>query len=259
MKRVLNFGLVGFLALGALKLASAETSLQIVPSVFDFGWTPDNALVRCEVHVKNTGGEMVALTAVQPTCGCTATDFTPEGLPASEETKINLTFNTRGYTGMKFDKLVKVKAGLPEEEFSVRLAGHVSDADAVVVPDGNGVVSFPPKSSSKSTVSLKNKSDQPLKLQLVQEPEGWAQVKLPKNGLPANSSADVQVEVKGPLDQDRQTSVTIEAGEGESAHRVTLAIRTGNEPEPYRRIRTAPKASPSSAPASTPKPKKKHS
>lgn len=235
-------------------IARAATSILIVPTVFDFGWVPDNALVRAEFHVKNTGEEMVPLTAVQPSCGCTATDFTPEGLPSAEEAKINLTFNTRGYSGMKFDKPVKVKAGMPEEEFSVRLTGHVSDPEAVVAPEGDGVVAFSSQTTSKSSISIKNNSDKPLKLQVIQDAEGWVDYRLPRAGLPAKGTATIDVEIKGPLDQSRQTSATFEAGEGADAHRFTIAFRTGEAPEPYRKIRNAPR--PTAVPTATPT--KKH-
>jgi hypothetical protein len=242
----LIFSLIGLsFLISPLTKSYGETKLQIIPEVFDFGWAPDNAILKCEVHIRNIGGEMVALTAVLPSCGCTATDFTPDAIPASEEKKISLTFNTRGYTGMPFDKPIQVKAGMPEEEFSVHVKGHVTNSNAVVFPEGTGVVTFG-DGSSKSNLIVHNKSDQPMTLSIVHESDDWADVSLPKKGLPASGQASIEIRVDGSLSENRQTSTTVEATDGTQTHRFTLAIVTGQVPQPVRRIRTAPKGSPTS-------------
>ncbi len=242
-------GVIFSLLIAVTGLVWGVTSIQLVPSVIDFGWAPDNAVIHATVRVRNNGGEMVPLTAVQPSCGCTATDFTPEGLPASEEMGINLNFNTRGYTGMKFDKGVKVKAGMPEEEFSVRLTGHVTNPAALVFPEGDGIVSFSP-GNLKNPLVVMNKTDKAFRLSVLQNPEPWVEYRLPKGGLPASGTAKIELNIKGPLDMDRQTSTTIEASDGTESHRFTVVIRTGQSPEPYRKMRAAPKLAP--APAATP-------
>src|SRR5262245_17555997 len=129
--------------------SQAASNLQITPERFDFGWAPDNAIIACDFKVKNVGGEMIPLTGVQPSCGCTATNFTPDALPSSEEMKINMTFNTRGYAGIKFNKSIQVKAGMPEELYTVYLEGFVADPNAKIVPDEDGVVSFSTGSTNK--------------------------------------------------------------------------------------------------------------
>src|SRR5262245_21402455 len=100
---------VAFAALSFPSLSQAA-ALRIDPETFDFGWAPDNAKISADFTVKNTGVEIIPLTSVQPTCGCTASNFSPGQLASAEETKIGLTFNTRGYRGMAFNKSTKVNS-----------------------------------------------------------------------------------------------------------------------------------------------------
>ena len=82
----------------------------------------NNAMVSATFLVKNTSAEPVPLTAVQPACGCTASSFSPENLSSNEETKVGLTFNTRGYAGLEFKKSAKVKTDSATNETTVCFA-----------------------------------------------------------------------------------------------------------------------------------------
>lgn len=229
---------------GILTAASvkASVSLEIIPGTFDFGWCPDNAQVTAEFRIKNTGAEVVPLTSVQPTCGCTASSFTPGDLASNEESVIALTFNTRGYAGSKFNKLTRVKAGSPEAEYSVTLAGHVLNPDSKIVPVENGVASFEPNTeASKKIISIQNKTGQKVALTVIQKPAGWAKAKLLSNSIDPNGTADLEVKVEKPYDAVRHTSITLEAVENNTPHRLTVAIRTG-APAPVLRPLPPPQA-----------------
>ncbi len=218
------------------------TTIEISPSTFDFGWAPDNAKISGDFTVKNTLGESVPLTSVQPSCGCTATDFTPESLGSAQEKKISITFNTRGYSGVKFNKSVQVKAGQPEEEFTVHMAGYVNDPNAKIIPDGNGIAAFAPGSSDKKTIAILNKSSETVNFSIVQPSAAWAKTKFSKMSIEPGQSVDLNINVDGSLEADRQTSLTLEVKGDTLTQRLTVAINTGTSPEPYRRIRSAPKA-----------------
>lgn len=230
-------------------------SLQITPEIFDFGWSPDNSKINAQFSIKNVGSELIPLTAVQPSCGCTATDFTPADLASSELTKVMLTFNTKGYTGLAFNKMVTVKAGKAESEYIVRLEGVVADPKALVIPVGNGVVEFTKGDPENAkTVELVNKSSFPITLHIIQEASDWARVNILDPSINPSSQGKIEVQVKGSFEEERFTSCTLEAV-GEQVSRLTLAIRTGPPPEPYRRVRPpvdVPKSKSSPLPSATP-------
>jgi hypothetical protein len=216
--------------------ALGPTALEISPQTFDFGWSPDNAKISCEFKLRNTGTGLISLTSVQPACGCTATNFHPEELSSAEETTIGLTFNTRGYTGMKFNKTAKVKADIAEGEYTVNLKGHVTDSDAKVVPVGDGVAGFEPSEDVKRrTIQIENKGSQTVRLEVIQPPADWALVKLKKTSIPPGKTVELDVSVEGSVEETRDTSITLAALADKEINRLTIAVRTGKPPPPYRR------------------------
>ncbi|MBV9080778.1 MAG: DUF1573 domain-containing protein [Elusimicrobia bacterium] len=211
---------------------------------------PDDAKITAEFTVRNTGQDMVPLTGVQPSCGCTASDFEPAAVASNEETKIHLTFNTRGYAGTSIHKSAKVKTDLPENEYTVFLAGQVA-VDAPVMPEGSGVAEFlPDAASKKTTVSILNKTQGDLTLAMVQRPAEWATVKIPTKPAKAGEKIELEISVDGSVKEQRNTSVTLAQAGATDQNRVTIAIRTGPPPMPYRKlIPPAPAAEKPKAPA----------
>src|SRR5438552_802550 len=108
MIRRTSIALFGFFTV-AVSQAYSPTALVVSPSTFDFGWCPDNAKIHAEFTIRNTGTDLIPVTSVQPTCGCTTSEFTASSLASNEESKVGLTFNTRGYGGAPFHKTAKVK------------------------------------------------------------------------------------------------------------------------------------------------------
>ncbi len=239
---LLSFGL--FLFAGAAR----ASMLQAVPEKFDFGWCPDDAKVSCTFVLKNTGGDMIPLQSLQPSCGCTAATFSPENLASHDETKIGLTFNTRGYAMSPFHKTAVLKTGSGKEELTVAMLGFVKNPKANVLPTGTGVASFEPKSKSSQTITLQNKTDKDLTLSLVQEPANWAHVNAEGPLLKAKGTAEINIKIDGALDENRNTSCTFEAVGDTEPYRVTIAIQSGPPAPTYQHIQ-APAPQKSSDPA----------
>ncbi len=232
--------------------AFSPQSLVITPTEFDFGWCPDNSKITAEFTIRNTGTELIPITSVQPTCGCTASQFTPGNLTSNQETKVGLTFNTRGYARTGFSKATKVKTEAGGAEYDVILKGYVLDPAAKIIPDGDGIASFEPDTKGKKkTITIQNKSDKDVTLAIVQAPAAWASVKFSAGVLKAGASLPVEISVNSPFSETKDTSVTLEARSETETSRVTLAIRTGNPPPPIKRATMAP------APAPVPNPEKK--
>jgi hypothetical protein len=236
MKNVTTAALI--LLLTSIGFADGPTRLEIIPTTFDFGWCPDNAKVSAQFILRNISSEMILIMSVQPTCGCTASQFSPATLGSQEETKVGLTFNTRGYANMSFNKTAKVKSDVVTGEFTVTLKGSVVDPNIKVVPVGDGIVGFSPDSKDKKKIiKIENKTDKDVRLDVVQQPVGWAKIKLGNELIAAGKTTDMVVTVDGSYDDSRDTSVTYSAStpEGE-VNRFTVAIRTGPAPQPYRQF-----------------------
>lgn len=249
--RFQTFITLGLLAAGPPLLAD-QLPLVVSPSTFDFGWCPDNAKINATFTIKNTGAEMIPITSVQPTCGCTASQFTPGELASNEETNVGLTFNTRGYAGTKFNKSTKIKTDAGGAEYTVMLTGHVVDTSAKVVPEGAGIVNFEPgKKEKKKTIRIQNKSDKDVSLNVVQKQADWAKVKLKSETIKAGQSIAMDVNVvNGSVDEVRDTSITFSTNDGTDESRFTIAIRTGQAlPAP-----SAKPGTPAPAPPPVPSP-----
>ncbi len=253
MMRRISLALIGFFAVGVSQ-AYSPSALVVSPSTFDFGWCPDNAKVHADFTIRNTGTDLIPVTSVQPTCGCTASEFTPSSLASNAESKVGLTFNTRGYAGSPFHKNAKVKTDDAQSEYTVNMIGYVLNPAAMVVPEGDGIAGFEPDTKEKKkTISIKNKSTKDVSLKVVQPASSWANVKFDVQSLKAGESAPMVVSPEGSFTEDRTTSITVEATDGTNYSRFTVAIRTGTPPPPMH----LPMASPASVPATSAAPVKK--
>lgn len=239
--------------IAATLVASASfafSNISISPETFDFGWCPDNSKINAEFTLRNTSSDLIPIMSVQPTCGCTASQFTPGQLGSNEETKLTLTFNTRGYLGTGFSKSTKIKTETGgATEYSVVLKGFVVNPNAKVFPDNDGVAGFEPGTKEKKKVfNIQNKDASDVTLEIVQAPAPWATVKIPNPGVKAGATTPLEVSVSDSFDKQRETSVTVEAKGGAEPSRFTIAIRTGPPPPPTKRSTQAV----SPAPAATP-------
>lgn len=220
--------------------ASSAEGISITPSTFDFGWCPDNAKISASFIIKNTGVDLIPITSVQPTCGCTASQFTPASLASNEETKVGLTFNTRGYAGSSFNKPTKVKTDNGGAEYTVNVKGVVIDSQATFFPDHEGVAGFDTGSKEKKkTIGLQNKSVKDVSLEVIQEPAAWVNAKLSVKNLKAGASVPLEISLMESASETRDTSITIEAKDDMgTTSRLTVAIRTGIPPPPVKRSST---------------------
>ncbi|OVE77610.1 hypothetical protein BVX98_02235 [bacterium F11] len=233
-------GIIGLvLIVGVSSWVFSSLNLEIVPTTFDFGWFPSNAKVSAQFQLKNTSESILPVIDVLPSCGCTAPSFTPADLSSMEEMTVGLTFNTRGYDGRSFNKKSSVKTELEDNRYEVWLKGHVKNPDAKVLPLGSGIVAFEQKTTKRTQlVSIANKTEKPVMLGIIQEPAYWAKYELPEKTIEPGKTVDLKVTVKPPYDKVKQTSLTLEAIENVNTHRLTIAIRTGPPPQPYRRFKS---------------------
>ncbi len=246
----LSRSLTAALVLAAIP-AFAVQRLEVIPQTFDFGWAPDNAKITAEFILRNTGEEMVPLKEVIPTCGCTAANFTPSDVGSKEESKVTLTFNTRGYSNMKFHKAARVMTAEQDlNPYVANLSGHVTNAEALLIPEGDGIAQFKPDSSThKTKITLVNKTGRDITLKVLQAPAPWATAEVPAGSIKAGEKAVIEIAVDGSNKDERNTSLTLAPSDFPDENRVTLAVRTGTPPPDYKMPAAPVKPKETAAPA----------
>lgn len=218
------------------------SGLVATPQTFDFGWSPRNAKITAQFIVVNQSPDLIPLNSVEAACGCTASNFSSEKLSSQDETKVELTFNTRGYDGIPFDKPAKLKTDSEVTDISVTLKGHVMDFNAKLFPTGDGVAEFIPGDKNKKTIRIQNSSNQKMILKYVQGAADWAKVTLSSDEIKPLGDVDMTVEVQSIPKNQRVTSVTVEGIAETEVHRFTVAIRSGEEPKQQRIKAPIPKS-----------------
>ncbi|NDV67624.1 DUF1573 domain-containing protein [Dysgonomonas sp. 25] len=124
---------IGFLLL-ALILSTSFLAAQdkkkapkaeFVAGTHDFGKINESAgIVKYVFKFKNTGDAPLIVQRVQPSCGCTASDYTKEPILPGKEGSITVTFNPAGYNGA-FDKKLTVFTNVPNEVYYLTVKGEV--------------------------------------------------------------------------------------------------------------------------------------
>lgn len=111
------------------EVAANLASIQFEETVHDFGNIKEGEVVEHVFKFKNIGDSPLILTGVQPSCGCTASDYTKEPVAAGEEGTISLSFNSAGKVGAQ-NKTATVKANIQGGQTTISFKGNVEGAAA---------------------------------------------------------------------------------------------------------------------------------
>jgi hypothetical protein len=122
--------------------APAKTSLTADNIAFksesyDFGTIPEGPAAEHVFTFTNTGKEPIVIERVQPSCGCTAPDWSKEPIAPGKTGMVKATYGTQGRPG-HFEKNMTVftNAGVR----SVSFKGTVEKAPETSVPQNNSMM-----------------------------------------------------------------------------------------------------------------------
>lgn len=113
---------IGFAQLIGPKLVLQQTE-------YDFGNIIQGEEVSHTFVLTNSGGDLLKITKVNPSCGCTAAMPEKNELAPGESTNLNVKFNSKGRLG-KQKKIVRIESNDPENHQLVLTIKGV-----VVLPD----------------------------------------------------------------------------------------------------------------------------
>ncbi|MCC6932511.1 MAG: DUF1573 domain-containing protein [Deltaproteobacteria bacterium] len=138
MHRYLLLVIFFLLTVGFVSPVAAEDKLasilQIEEPVYNFGTIESGKRVKKNFLLKNISDKEIKIIDVRPDCGCISTLAGEKLIAKGEETEIEVTFNTAGFSGFK-SKVIRVyldNAQVPY--FFLRLEGTVL-SDYTITPN----------------------------------------------------------------------------------------------------------------------------
>jgi hypothetical protein len=92
---------------------------------YDFGTIKEGQKVNYTYKFKNTGVAPLIIQSVQPSCGCTAPDWTKEPIPVGGSGFVKVEFDSNGKTGMQ-NKMVTVTANTWPKQMKLNFKAMVT-------------------------------------------------------------------------------------------------------------------------------------
>ncbi len=121
----------------AHKTSLTPDNIDFKSASYDFGTIPEGPAAEHVFMFKNTGKEPIIIQRVQPSCGCTAPDWTKEPIAPGKTGMVKATYGTQGRPG-HFEKMMTVftNAGVKTVSFK----GTVEQAPTTSVPQNGSIM-----------------------------------------------------------------------------------------------------------------------
>jgi hypothetical protein len=189
------------------KASAAEKSQKSMPSrnggaMFympqprvDFGAVADYETRQAMVRFVNTGDQVLEVTRVQPTCGCTTTALKQKLFAPGEGAEIEMTFKPKG--SGKQTKLVKVYTNDATNPVQTISINAVVTSTVSYTPKSLSFGVIPLKSGSAKTVVLTSENDsyKPTTVRVSGNLSKYADAKIIKTTAPGARTHSWKVEV----------------------------------------------------------------
>jgi len=99
--------------------------IQTNISQYDFGEITEGVVVKFSFDVKNVGDDVLHITNVMTSCGCTAAVMQKDELQPGEETAINVEFNSEGKSGVQHKIIAIASNDASKPSLNLELTGSV--------------------------------------------------------------------------------------------------------------------------------------
>ncbi|HCY75099.1 MAG TPA: hypothetical protein DHV28_04205 [Ignavibacteriales bacterium] len=116
-----------FVLLSGLVIAQSanEPKAVVKPMSYDFGDIVQDSVFTTFYVITNEGGDLLEITKVNASCGCTAVMSEKNELKPGESANIKVSFNSKGRTG-KQSKIITVETNDPHNPaIKLALTGNV--------------------------------------------------------------------------------------------------------------------------------------
>lgn len=212
----------------AATFANAAPRLTLPETVFNFGYAPQNAKISHRFWLISTGDDTLKILNIIPGCSCTRAPLDKSILASGDSTVVEIIFSTKTYRD-RVNKSPKIQTneGTPDKALKI-IATVVTRPDStfpiVIQPYKLDLSQKTKKRIDKIEFSIRNVSEQELKLNIVSIADDYFEVILPKSVKPGEvETARLQLR-KSALDQAFEKSFTIKLSD-DNGTRFTIPVK----------------------------------
>lgn len=140
IKKVLTFSLIS-LSVSFAQLIAPKATVQ--STEYDFGNIEQGKIVEYNFMITNTGGDLLKITDVRPSCGCTAAKPEKSELKPAESTAIKVSFNSAGRLGAQQKYVYVVTNDLSNQEIKLKISGNILAPGTLLTSEKLPKIYFP--------------------------------------------------------------------------------------------------------------------
>ncbi|MBW7868887.1 MAG: DUF1573 domain-containing protein [Brumimicrobium sp.] len=103
------------------------TTMEVYPTIYDFGNIAKETPVTTTFKIKNTGDKPLIVNDAQASCGCTVPKKPTDPILPGEESDLEVTFTSNpSQAGTAINKTITVTANIPGSVQTVTIKGQVA-------------------------------------------------------------------------------------------------------------------------------------
>ena len=141
MKKIFFFMFLIFTSLSFAQLVGPKLALQV--NEYDFGDIKQGEKVSHVFILSNSGGDLLKIKRILPSCGCTAAMPEKDELAPGESTKLTVTFDSEGKRG-KQTKIIRINTNDKENPQSlITIRGNVIMNSSEDSKGNSAIIHFP--------------------------------------------------------------------------------------------------------------------
>jgi hypothetical protein len=215
--------------------ALAEPEVELTNTTINFGRVTQDKTLTSDFWVKSVGDDTLRITLLWSGCGCTEIPLPDSTIAPGDSLALRIIFSTGKFQGL-VTKKPELRTNADADvliKLSVMAEVVIDGQDTwpvVLRPEGLDVSQYSEKVRRRGRFHLENRSDEDLKVSVVDTVLKAFEVKLPDK-LKAGETIEGKVRVRDEaLETDFNESVTIRL-EGKDTHYYTLPIRRRYRPD----------------------------
>jgi hypothetical protein len=229
-KKLMFFGFL-FFGISVLVWAQEENLSKariFLPEVrWNFGYLPQGGTVSHIFQVKNIGEDTLLIIRVRPGCGCTTVPLFKDRLAPKETADLEVIFDSDKIRPGKTSKSIQIISSDPTKPIEeLHYTANVRDTNSLVklTPEQIYFDTLPQGNQAKRTFFVENISPENLSVKLVEEPNGFVDVNVPRRSLKPGEKMEITLGLKKNVPAGSfRTTVTLDF-ENSKMVRVTIPV-----------------------------------
>lgn len=125
-----KLSLLLLLCVGLSVVTIASPTISVVEPIYDFGAVYEGIAVANTFVIENTGDEVLEVTGIRASCGCTTADLATNFIHPGESVELEVLVNTTGFSGTISKTITIMSTDPATAALSLRVTGQVLKAAA---------------------------------------------------------------------------------------------------------------------------------